>query len=210
MKITIDSTVLIDFLSKVMGENTEIALHQLDEPDSPSLIDIRNGHITGRTVGMSLTNFAQQMIEEFKLNNNVCYKTNYLSLTEGRKKLRSSSLLLCDDTNKPKAMLCLNHDDIIIHNMIHQLGRMITIDDNQNIKENFSGNVKEINENIINDILAKYPISPERLSIEDKLKLVSELSEKGVFLIKGSVEIVSSTLNISEPTLYRYLKQIHS
>lgn len=209
MRITLDLTILMDFISEIMGENAEIVLHKIEDMNTSTIVDIRNGYITGRESGMPLTDFAKQMIAEFNAKDEkTYYKINYLSVTKAAKKLRSSSLLLCDDNNIPKAILCINHDDIIICNIIQQLRKMITINDNQNIKENFSNNVKGINAQLINDILAKYPSPLERLTSDDKLILIRELSEKGVFLIKGSVEMVAKSLKMSEPTLYRYLKQI--
>lgn len=40
------------------------------------------------------------------------------------------------------------------------------------------------------------------------MEIVRRLDERGVFLVKGSVDIVSTKLNISKYTIYNYLDQI--
>ncbi|NLM65888.1 MAG: hypothetical protein GX180_01735, partial [Enterococcus sp.] len=59
-------------------------------------------------------------------------------------------------------------------------------------------------------------VSPELLdqkillSKELKVEIVRNLNEKGVFQIKGAVARVSEILNISEPSVYRYIKMVET
>jgi predicted transcriptional regulator YheO len=43
----------------------------------------------------------------------------------------------------------------------------------------------------------------------EKLSLISELKEKGIFLIKGAAKRVSRELGVSLPTIYKYLEEIN-
>jgi predicted transcriptional regulator YheO len=43
---------------------------------------------------------------------------------------------------------------------------------------------------------------------EDKLRIISDLKERGLFLIKGAAKRVSKELNVSLPTIYKYLEEI--
>jgi predicted transcriptional regulator YheO len=43
---------------------------------------------------------------------------------------------------------------------------------------------------------------------EDKLNIIKDLKEKGVFLIKESAKRVSKELNVSLATIYKYLEEI--
>ena len=49
-----------------------------------------------------------------------------------------------------------------------------------------------------------------RLKKKDRLLIVSELIDKGLFLLKGAVNEVSLKLNSSEATIYRYLNEIET
>ncbi|UGA40785.1 helix-turn-helix domain-containing protein [Chromobacterium haemolyticum] len=56
-------------------------------------------------------------------------------------------------------------------------------------------------------VLEQYAIDPTRLSGDEKLEVIRELNQRGLFSIRGFVGKASQALEISEPTLYRYLKQ---
>ena len=44
------------------------------------------------------------------------------------------------------------------------------------------------------------------MTTEEKKEIVEELNAKGVFLLKGTVAEVAQRLDVSEQTIYRYLK----
>ena len=46
------------------------------------------------------------------------------------------------------------------------------------------------------------------MSLDRKLKLIEEFNRKGVFLVKGTVQKIAKLLDISEPSIYRYLSKI--
>ena len=48
----------------------------------------------------------------------------------------------------------------------------------------------------------------ERLNVEEKIKVVKYLQEKGIFKVKGAIVLVAEKLAVSEPTIYRYLKKM--
>ena len=43
---------------------------------------------------------------------------------------------------------------------------------------------------------------------EEKRQVVAQLSQRGFFNLKGAVSIVAKRLDVSEQTVYRYLKEI--
>lgn len=46
-------TQLMDMLEQQLGSHTEVVLHDLKKDYANTIVDIRNGHITGREVGMA-------------------------------------------------------------------------------------------------------------------------------------------------------------
>lgn len=44
-------TQLMDMLEQQLGSHTEVVLHDLKKDYANTIVDIRNGHITGREVG---------------------------------------------------------------------------------------------------------------------------------------------------------------
>ena len=42
---------------------------------------------------------------------------------------------------------------------------------------------------------------------EEKIRVVKYLQDKGTFKVKGAIALVADKLDVSEPTIYRYLKK---
>ena len=60
--------------------------------------------------------------------------------------------------------------------------------------------------NLIDKIIAKN--EGKKLKKEQKLELVGFMNEKGIFNIKGAIEVVAVKLNVSKITIYGYLEQL--
>lgn len=73
--------------------------------------------------------------------------------------------------------------------------------------EILTSNIQDIISEIIDPSLLRHNV---HLSQEVKIDIVTKLSEKGVFQLKGAVSKVADILCISEPSVYRYLKKIES
>jgi predicted transcriptional regulator YheO len=46
------------------------------------------------------------------------------------------------------------------------------------------------------------------MSKEDKLHIVADLKNKGLFLIKGSAKQAAERLNVSLTTIYKYIEEV--
>lgn len=206
VKVTIDLEILADFLSKALGDRTEVAVHNLQDMDK-SLYILKNGHVTGRKEGMGLTDLALDMIRPTAQGEQAPYRINYASKTSNGNILRSSTVVFRDEEQKPQFLLCLNHDDSNFHQLIHYLQKVTAIEDHES-DENFSEPIGKMGEKIILDIMAENYTPVEKLTSKEKAQLVAKMFYAGVFEIKGSVETAAKILNVSEPTLYRYLKQV--
>jgi len=44
----------------------------------------------------------------------------------------------------------------------------------------------------------------------DKIEIVRQLEDQGVFLIKGAVKFIAKKLNVSKFTIYNYLDQVRT
>ena len=57
-------------------------------------------------------------------------------------------------------------------------------------------------------MLRRYEVDPLRLSRQERVEAVRAIYEEGVFLMKGSVQTVAEEMDISVPTLYKYLQEV--
>ena len=209
MVINIDHDVLMDFLTHILGENCEIVFHDISDTSvENSVVAIRNGHVTGRAIGSSATGKALSILKKHAGNTQAPYEVNYVGIAHNGKRLRSSTLLLHDATGKPSAMLCFNIDDTPIYQIKNLLDGLLVKDSTAQEEETFSKDIQDYGANRINEILLEYPGVIRHMGSEEKLRIIEKMDKAGIFLIKGFVSKVADKLEISEPTLYRYLKQI--
>ncbi|MFW5489642.1 MAG: helix-turn-helix transcriptional regulator [Desulfovibrio sp.] len=210
MIIHIDHDVLMDFLNQVLGKNYEIVFHDISDGSiENSVVAIRNGHVTGRVLGSSATGKALSILKKHSGNTKNPYEVNYVGIAQNGKKLRSSTLLLHDpETEKPSAMLCMNIDETPIYQIKKILDGFLVNGHSAQDEESFNCDIQSYGENRMEEILLEYPGIIRHMSSEEKLRIIQKMDKAGIFLIKGFVAKVADKLEISEPTLYRYLKQI--
>lgn len=207
MKLTIDLEQLADFLSQAMGEHTEIAIHDLTDV-AHSLQIIRNGHISNRKVGAPATDLTLKMVRACQQAKCAPFLTNYTGKTADGRALRSSSLAVLDGDGEPVALICLNSDDAPYHAAIRAIQTLVpACDTGRHDDEELSSNsIEHVGEQVLAKVLANCQIPLAKMTPDDKKELAQKLDQAGVFLIKGFVARAAQLLDISEPTLYRYLK----
>lgn len=202
---------LVDFLAEVCGPHCEIVLHDARHKEN-SLVAIRNGQLSGREVGAAMTDFAGRILRH-GMHKGKEYITNYLGKAGSNGKfLKSSTFFIRDDEGEIIGMIGINQDLSAISEVHKILGAFLTVDESAanaiDVAER-NGAEQSIRETVyavIDQTLAGYEVDPARMTTEEKKEVVEALSEKGVFLLKGTVAEVASRLDVSEQTIYRYLK----
>ncbi|WP_288843440.1 transcriptional regulator [uncultured Deefgea sp.] len=206
MKIQIEAQLLVSFIAAVLGEDSEVVVHDLSDV-SASLVAISNGHLSGRAVGAPATDLALRMLQECMQASDASYKLNYRSKTRGGVLLRSSTLIIKGDHGQPAAMLCVNTDDKRLLELQESVRKLLPVDmAEQQHQEFLSASVDDVGQEILHSVLEQYPITPSRMSADEKSQVVKDLEQRGLFSIRGFVAKTAAILEISEPTLYRYLK----
>ncbi len=206
MELRIDADALADFVSALLGPDSEIAVHDLSNPSS-SLKVIRNGHLSGRCVGAPSTDLALRMAQECSGHDKANYRLNYRSKTRNGAYLRSSTLVVKDPQGKAVAMFCVNTDDTRYQRALEAVQSLLPADVSQEQhQEHLSASVDDVGVELMQGVLDSYAVEPARMSSDEKASVVAELDQRGLFNIRGFVGKAASALDISEPTLYRYLK----
>ena len=200
---------IINFLGEILGENTEIVLHDISNPEH-SVIAIQNGFHSGRTIGSSLTDFA------FQVTHNQAYKTqdylvNYTAKAKGKNFIASTFYI--KNNGELIGMLCLNTDTTIITNFMkatHQfvgclpMGVSMTMGETI-VEENLDVPIVSFAESIISKTIADSNIAPERMTRQEKMEIVWELANQGIPRMKGAISEIAKQLELSESTVYRYI-----
>ncbi|SHJ19383.1 Predicted transcriptional regulator YheO, contains PAS and DNA-binding HTH domains [Dethiosulfatibacter aminovorans DSM 17477] len=200
--------VIGEFISQVMGDNSEVVIHDISSPES-SIIWIDKSHISGRKVGDSFTDLSLMILNE-KEYEEKNYIVNYEGKGKGGRKFISSTYFIKDDEGTLQGFLCINNDVTDYLEFKEQFGKLEkyfskTTSDYQ---EEISAPVSSFSESIIQDVLKTQNISISRMKKKEKIEVVRQMQEKGLFDIKGGASEAARSLEISEPTLYRYLKEL--
>lgn len=214
-----DMIPLIKFMAKVLGPNTEILLHGLGDYGN-SIIAIENGHISGRKAGGPVTDLVLNIIKN-KRYETEDFVTNYTGRSKKGNLLKSSTLYLKNDQNELIGLICVNVDMSVFMELDQKLRAIINYDLEEDVfgdapsvqsadkvEENFGESLEDLTASSVESILSEFGIPPERMSPDEKIEVVRQLNEKGVFLLKGEVSRVARYLNVSEATLYRYLSKV--
>lgn len=204
---------IADYIAAINGKTCEVLIHDVSD-FSHSICYIVNGHITGRTVGGSITNYALELLqkEEYLKKDSV---TNYTGTTKnGDKILRSSTYFIKDDKGEVIGLLCVNIDitDLLrMHRSVEDLLMMnqtnISAISQNKSTERFDGVVDDIVKEIIEQVTLEHGLSLLDSSIAQKRKIIAEMDAKGVFKFKGAVNSVANVLGVSSQTIYRYLQK---
>ncbi|EAI4685839.1 PAS domain-containing protein [Campylobacter coli] len=208
------------FLGEVLGEQYEIVFHVITE-DGAYIAAIANSHISGRSLDSPLTAFASELMQNKKYLEKD-FLCDYKALV-GKSKLIRGSTFFIKNHDKLVGILCINHDTSMMRDLvcriidIEKLGDMsefLNQDKENNTSVDSLGNIETLSHSI-EEILAQsidmnYLNSDYQLSMAQKEEITKTLYQKGIFNIKGSVPIVARLLKISEPSVYRYLKNFKS
>jgi predicted transcriptional regulator YheO len=190
-------------LEQQLGSNTEIVLHDLRRDYDKTIVDIRNGHVTGRKIGGFGSNLGLEVLKGTVKDGD---RYNYITRLKDNRVLRSSSLYINNDQGEVIGALCINTDiteSLKFEDFIKEYNNY-NIDDYTD-NEVFVDEVNQLLEHILRkgeQIIGK---PAAIMSRDEKIEFVKYIDSKGAFLITKSGEKVQEFLGISKYTMYNYL-----
>lgn len=209
---------MVEFLGKALGDHCEVVLHDVTNPET-SIIAIANGHLSGRHIGGSLTDFTLRLLQQAK-KKPLRYVANYQGKGSTGHVFRSSSYFIKDHDGVIIGVLCLNYDiqpylqarhaiDHIVLSDFSLPGMMANVEKaDEDAFENLYKTAADTIHSMIIQRLQQYPVEGKRLSVGERMELVQQLHDDGLFLLKGSIPALAEEMGVSEPTIYRYLSRI--
>ncbi|MCR5272999.1 MAG: PAS domain-containing protein [Lachnospiraceae bacterium] len=217
-------TPLVNFLGATLGPDYEVVLYQLiKRPFSISAIS--NGHISNREVGAPITNLAIQMIED-KYYIDHDYKLNYRGKTASGKVLRCSTFFIKDPHGELLGLMCINFDDTRYKELSEKLFWLCHPDDyiektiSINVlpnnadssdgygQESFYNSISSATDGAILAVMGSNNVPVDRLTKDEKIKIIKKLNEDGIFALKGTIPVVANKLECSQATIYRYVSKV--
>jgi predicted transcriptional regulator YheO len=205
-KQTLESMKTVaDGIAAFLGENCEVVLHSFDSLDK-SIFYIVNGQVTGRGVGAPLTDLGIKLFTE-SCNSNKDVTECYYSKTTDGKLLRSITVLIRNCDRKPIGMMCINFNMDAPFTDILRLFCINEQPETDKPTETFVNSIEELIEVTLKE--ARIAVNGDsRIPNNVKNKaIVCELIKKGIFDIRGAIDIVALKLSISRYTIYNYIRE---
>jgi len=210
---------LTEFLGLALGPDYEVALHDMTDKNR-SIIAIANNHVSGREIGAPLTNVALSILRD-KSYETSDYRLHYYGVSVNGKELRSSTMFI-KQNGRLIGMLCINFDDSRYRELGGRLMGLchpdmfvedvLPADGKPAVKspapEKFRNSTDAVAVDAIARELEQLGVGAERLTGEERLKIVAALEQGGIFLLKGAVRDVAAGLGCSQASVYRYLAQV--
>lgn len=216
----IDSySVLVDYLADLFGPGCEVVLHVIEDGVS-SIKKIRNGHISDRKVGKITDEIGTRISRQ---NQDIDYIVNNYENSPTGLEIKTNTFFINSPNGDLLGMLCVNIDlslPLLAKNYLEGfLGKLSTSSHSKQISSDRSNSkvtsvsdekdmFKTLSRDIIRDVIKKHGTPVKRMTPEERIMILGELKVQGVFRIKYAVKEVARNLNISEPSVYRYLRKL--
>ena len=204
--------VLVEFLGKALGPDYEVVLQTIG-PEGSGIAAIANGRVSGRGVGSPVPSTALKMIMRRQYTDQD-YSLNYTGMLSNGKAIRSSTMFI-KDQGRLVGMLCINFDDSRFHELSDALLRVIHPDDYlqrglpvSEGTEFFQSDVNTMMQELFEEATASLQVPPDRLNQEERLQIITQLYDRGMFQLKGAVPFVMEKLGCSQASIYRYLSKV--
>ena len=200
---------VMDMLQNQFGDSCEIVLHDLTRDYNHTLVDIRNGHITGRKIGGCGSNLGLEVLSGTVDNGN---RYNYIVHTRDGKILRSSSMYIKDDNNRTIGSICINLDitNTVKFEEFLKSYNQYEMKEQEHPVEIFADNVGQLLDYLFAEGERLIGKPAAEMNREEKMQFIAFLDQKGAFLITKSGQRVMELLQISKYTLYNYLDTIRA
>lgn len=202
-------TTFARFLSVFLGPDVEIVLYSV--PDN-CVYSVMNPLDPEMTSGSKIRRLEQTLIDE-----NVWKKedflVNYRSLSTKNAKLKSATYFIASDDKKEiYGVITINMVVDKLLELRDYLNKIITGYSPFKDEKCFLGSVVlSVDDMVTASIdgeIKKYGVDGYRLSSNEKLSIVKNLDQKGVFLVKGAIAELANKFGTTETTVYRYINRI--
>lgn len=202
---------IADVIAKTFGSDCEVVIHDLTIPQN-SVVYTVNNHVTGRKIGQSFNHLITDVLLSQNFTND--YSANYYFHTEDGRLIKSSTVLIRDQDKKVKGALCINIDTTKITENINWLNSLLPqVPDNltdttslQLEKSYEMDHISEVANELIDKIIGNKAV--DNLRRDEKVEMIRFMEQKGIFLIRGTIDRVAEKLKISKVTVYSYLDEI--
>lgn len=201
-------TPTLEGIAKTYGPHCEVVLHDYRDPEHS--VRAVAGSITGRKVGGAMSEIGMRVLKRgAEAENDV----NYFTRAPDGRRLKCSTMPLRDSEGTLIGALCINIDITPLREVSIMLSQMLNQEQTESAADSVTVFANDI-EDVIDSLVAQEEVSRSKpaaeLSKAERLEVIDQLSDKGVFSIRGAAPQVAARLRISRAALYNDLKELRN
>lgn len=206
-----DKAAALEFLCRLgqaialmLGSNCEVLVHEMRRT-SLVTVAIFNGHISGRTVGSTLSIYGNDttMDAEGDFDLQSDYLSQLVALPTGRS-VKSTTVHMRGDNYH--YALGINYDITVMTQMRHLLEGLTSAEGE--LYTALTGETQPGIETLFDACLEVLNKPVEQMKKAERTAMVRLLREKGAFQMQRSVPYVAERLGVSKYTVYNYLNEL--
>ncbi len=197
--------LLVDLIADMFGSQCEVVLHDVHKDVEHSIVKIRNGHVTGRSIGGPLTDLGLKQIMD-----NGPDTVLFTETTDEGKIIRCSGIVIRDEKRKIVGFLCiiLNLSDTFFTELEVSSREYKNVKEDRNHFEHYPKDTEQLLHEVVVEYFGKMEKDCDNLTKNEKLDFIKYLNDHGIFMIKGMIIKVSKRLGTTKQTIYNYLSRI--
>lgn len=200
-----------EMIAKTFGVNCEVVLHDLTTPQQ-SVVYTANNQVTGREIGQSFNHLITHVLLSKNFKDNV--SANYFFRTQDGRVIRSSTALIKGKDESLIGALCVNMDSTMDIALLQRLQSQLSDIPNPEEMQIPCGecdvlpteSISDIANRLIDQIIGEKDTG--KMTRDEKVAIIRFMKDKGLFLMKGSIERVADRLMVSKATIYSYLDEL--
>ncbi|WP_127105652.1 helix-turn-helix transcriptional regulator [Pararhodobacter zhoushanensis] len=201
---------VVNHTGALLGPDLELVLHDLSHPDS-SVVAIANGRISGRGVGSAIFSGPfddkglKALIENGDANEACTVVADYRTRLPDGRELDSLSLMFRNQDGRAFAALCANADRSRLLQLRGLIEGLFAPIDEPAPKPDESPSVDVMVHSIIEESIASVAATTGALTKDERAQAVRLMNDRGLFLVRSSVEMAAERLGVTRHTIYNYL-----
>lgn len=199
---------LVSFLGETLGSTFEACLFDLAVPGYPVVASVNSHKDTQDKVRAFVLKAAASRQTQTK-----GYFANRPIEIDFSKLLKSSVFFIYGAEEKPVGALCLNLRCDLFMKMATFANSMLQFNTEDLETEEPETELlrtadQELSLDTITQMIGEFGVEPGRFSQEERLEIILDMYDMGVFELKGAVAKTAEELQISAQSVYRYLTKI--
>lgn len=201
-------TPALEGIAKTYGPHCEVVLHDYRDPEHS--VHAVAGSITGRKPGGAMSEIGFRVLQK---GDDAVNELNYFTRAPDGRQLKCSTMPLRDSRGALIGALCINIDITVLREASMMLTQMLDQGESEPASDSvtvFANDITEVIDSLVAQEESRRATPASGLSKAERLEVIEQLSNKGVFSVRGAAPKVATRLSISRAALYNDLKELRT